>query len=147
MTRDMTLEVVLSDPPDVVWRALTEPEALAAWLMPVEGFAPKVGCRFRLKAKPMPGWDGVVNCEVLDVDESRLLSYTWQGTQMKNSTTVVWTLDAADGGTRLRLEHRGFTGIGGTVLNLMHRGGWRKFLTRQLPQYLGSRSEHTEKPE
>ncbi|GAB3872895.1 SRPBCC domain-containing protein [Kibdelosporangium lantanae] len=137
MARDITIETCLPDRPDVVWRALTDPEALNEWLMPVVGFAPVVGCRFQLTAKPMPGWDGVVHCEVLEVDEGRLLSYSWQGTRMKRSTTVTWTLTATDdGGTRLCLNHSGFAGVGGAILRVMHRSGWRKFVLRQLPGQL-----------
>jgi uncharacterized protein YndB with AHSA1/START domain len=139
MARDINIETYLPDPPEVVWQALTDPEALSEWLMPVEGFSPVVGCRFRLTAKPMPGWDGVVHCEVLDVDHGRLLSYSWQGTRMKRSTTVTWTLAAAnDGGTLLRLDHVGFAGVSGSILRLMHRGGWRKFVLRRLPGHLAN---------
>jgi uncharacterized protein YndB with AHSA1/START domain len=53
----------------VAWQALTDPQALAEWLMPVEGFAPVVGREFRLRARPMPGWDGVIDGKVLEVDE------------------------------------------------------------------------------
>lgn len=148
MARDITIETHLPDRPDVVWRALTDPKALSEWLMPVEGFAPVVGCRFRLTAKPMPGWDGVVHCEVLEVEEGRLLTYSWQGTQMKRSTTVTWTLTAADdGGTRLRLNHRGFAGVTGSILRLMHQGGWRKFVLRQLPSHLVNQQNRDRTPE
>ncbi|GAA1978969.1 SRPBCC domain-containing protein [Amycolatopsis minnesotensis] len=143
MARDIKIETRLPDPPEVVWRALTDPDALRAWLMPIEGFAPAVGNRFRLTAKPMPGWDGVIHGEVLEVDEYRLLSYRWQGTQMKRPTTVTWTLTPTDGGgTRLRLDHTGFTGVGGAILRLMHQGGWRKFLRRHLPGHLPGQRDH-----
>lgn len=38
MAPDIKIETRLPDPPDVVWRALTDPKALSEWLMPVEGF-------------------------------------------------------------------------------------------------------------
>jgi uncharacterized protein YndB with AHSA1/START domain len=137
MARDITIVTHLPDPPEVVWQALTDPAALSEWLMPVQDFSAVVGCRFRLTAKPMPGWDGIVDCEVLEVDEGRLLSYSWRGTRMTKSTTVTWTLTAADdGGTELRLDHRGFTGVGGSILRVMHRGGWRKFVARGLADHL-----------
>ncbi len=44
-----------SHPVDAVWRALTEPGPLAVWLMPND-FAPVVGHRFRLDARPMFGF-------------------------------------------------------------------------------------------
>jgi len=40
---------------------------------------PHRGSRFQLVAKPVPGWRGIVDCEVLEVDEPHLLRYTWRG--------------------------------------------------------------------
>src|SRR6185369_10578015 len=99
MRRDLNLETVLPYPVEAVWEALTDPAALAEWVMPVEGFAPVVGQRFRFRAKPMPGWDGVIDCEVLTVEPPHRLVLRWQGSQMKNPTTVTWTLTATDAGT------------------------------------------------
>ena len=53
-----------------VWRAVTDPALVPLWTATgaggrPEGFAPTVGTRFRLIAKPKPGWNGVVDCEVL----------------------------------------------------------------------------------
>ena len=36
MSRNITIDVVVPHPPAEVWRALTDPTALADWLMPVE---------------------------------------------------------------------------------------------------------------
>jgi uncharacterized protein YndB with AHSA1/START domain len=138
MRRDITVETELPYPPGVVWQALTDPEALSQWLMPIHDFAPVVGRRFQLRAKPVPGWDGVVDCTVLEAAEPYRLSYSWQGSRMRRSTTVVWTLTAlGEGGTRLRLEHQGFEGLGGLLLAFMHQGGWKKFLRTALPGHLG----------
>jgi uncharacterized protein YndB with AHSA1/START domain len=136
MRRDIAIEESLPYPVETVWRALTDPVALAEWVMPVEGFAPVVGQRFTFRARPMPGWDGVINCEVLAVEPPHRLVLRWQGSQMRNPTTVTWALTASDGGTRLRIEHQGFDGLGGAVLRLMHRSGWRGMARRRLPHLL-----------
>jgi uncharacterized protein YndB with AHSA1/START domain len=133
--RDITLEAVLPHPVDAVWEALTDPAALADWLMPVEEFAPVVGQRFRFRAKPMPGWDGVVDCEVLAVEPLQRLVIRWQGSRMRRHTTVTWTLTPVQSGTRLRLDHVGFEGPLRFVLAAMHRSGWRK-MTRRLAEHL-----------
>ncbi|TDV42243.1 SRPBCC family protein [Actinophytocola oryzae] len=141
MTRDIRVDVELPHPPEVVWRALTDPAALAEWMMPVEDFAPVVGRRFTVRARPMPGWDGVVHCEVTAADEPKNLAYTWRGSKMRATTTVTWTLtEPSPGHTRLLLEHNGFPGLGGAVLALMHRGGWRRMLTTRLAGLLATRS-------
>lgn len=128
MPRDITVEVDLPYPQADVWQALTDPAALAEWLMPVRDFAPVVGQRFTFTAKPMPGWDGIVNCEVTEVDEPHRLAYTWQGSRMRAVTTVRWKLSTVDSGTHLRLDHNGFTGLGGFVLSRMLGAGWRRML-------------------
>lgn len=137
MTKDITLDVALPHPVDRVWRALTDPDALAVWLMPVENFAPVVGREFTVHAKPMPGWDGVVHCAVTEVDEPHTLAYTWRGSKMRTATTVTWRLSTLDDfGTRLRLEHNGFTGLAGAVLAFMHKGGWKKMTHTKLADHL-----------
>jgi len=42
--------------------------------------------------------------------------------------TLAWTLEARDGGTRLRLEHTGFQGVGGVLLSFMMGSWWKKKL-------------------
>ncbi len=85
-------------PPPAVWRALTEPALLARWLMEND-IRPEVGHRFTFRAPPVAGWDGVVHCEVLEVDAPRRLRYTWrggaddiQGYGTRIDTVVTWTL-------------------------------------------------------
>jgi uncharacterized protein YndB with AHSA1/START domain len=140
MTRDISIETDLPYPPATVWQALTDPAALSDWLMPVEGFEPMAGTRFRLRAKPMAGWDGVVHCEVVEAVPHTRLSYTWRGSRMRHTTTVLWTLTELDGNhTRLRLDHQGFDGASGALLAFMHKPGWRRFLQRRLPEHLAGR--------
>ena len=50
------------------------------------GFSPVVGTRFKYVAKPMPGWSGIVECEVLEVREPFLLRYTWLGGEKDDVT-------------------------------------------------------------
>jgi uncharacterized protein YndB with AHSA1/START domain len=133
---DILLESFYPHDPARVWRALTDPDAMADWLMPTEGFAPIVGTKFRFRTRPQPGWDGLVDCEVLTVDEPRRLVYSWIGTKQKHGTIVTWTLLPEEGGTRLRLEHTGFRGVGGFFLQWMLGSGWKKMLKTSFPEVL-----------
>jgi len=50
-------------PPAKVWRAVTGPALIPLWTATgaggrPEGFTPAVGSKFRLVAKPKPGWRG-----------------------------------------------------------------------------------------
>jgi uncharacterized protein YndB with AHSA1/START domain len=134
-TRSIVVEVDLEAPPETVWRALTETELLAAWLMPND-LRPEPGHRFTMQAQPTPGWDGTVACEVLAAEPPRRLSYRWRGgsdvPEDRIDTVVTWTLTAAgDGGTHLKLEHAGFTEADGFAFQALG-GGWRGKLAKQL---------------
>jgi len=47
---------------------------------------------------------------------------------MWGTTTLIWTLESWDKGTKLRLEHRGFSGFRPFLLSLMMGSGWKKKL-------------------
>lgn len=114
---EIMVEAYYSHSPERVWRALTDPDELEAWLMEND-FEPRVGHRFQFRDEPKPGWDGVVDCKVLKVEEPRRLSYSWRGDEEREPTVVTFTLEPRDGGTRLQLEHTGFSGFRGFVARL-----------------------------
>jgi uncharacterized protein YndB with AHSA1/START domain len=130
----IVVDYTLNEPPAQVWRALTEPSLLAQWLMEND-IQPTVGYKFNFRAKPMGDWDGIVYCEVLEVDEPNKLVYTWQGGSDKNQnyghrldTTVTWTLTPTPtGGTLLNLVHHGFQ-PDDYAFQIMGQG-WRSMVT------------------
>lgn len=108
--RSISFEYDLPHPPEKVWRTLTEPELLAKWVM-ANDIRPVVGHRFKFRSEPTPWWDGIVNCEVLEVEPLKRLRYTWRSGPESSplDTVVTWTLKpTASGGTWLALEHSGF---------------------------------------
>jgi uncharacterized protein YndB with AHSA1/START domain len=130
------LEFDLPHAPAKVWRALTDPVLLAEWLMPND-FEPLVGHRFRFRSKPMPGWRGFVECEVIELETPRRLAYTWLGdADWKEPTVVRWTLEPAGGGTRLVLEHTNFQEPWGRELRAMLSQGWKKMVETKLREVL-----------
>lgn len=135
MRRDLQFELTYPHPPEKVWSALTDPQAIAQWLMNND-FEARVGHRFQFKVEPPPrGWSGVVDCEVLEVERPRRLVYTWCSGKLR--TTVCWNLEPVAGGTRLRLEHSGFRGLRGWMISRMLGKGWRsRILTQNIPALL-----------
>ena len=75
-TRSITMEFNLPHSPAKVWRALTEPELLAKWLMSTD-MRLAVGQGFTFKRPPTEGWDGVVNCEMKEIELHKRLRYSW----------------------------------------------------------------------
>lgn len=133
----------LPDSPGKVWRALTEPALLAAWLMPNDIRA-EVGHRFQFRAQPVPGWDGIVDCEVLEVVPAQRLVYSWRGGSRNVEgyghaldTVVTWKLlPTAAGGTQLHLEHSGFD-PDGFAFKMMGQG-WRGKIAERISQLLAA---------
>jgi uncharacterized protein YndB with AHSA1/START domain len=143
-TQSIVVEYQLARPPEKVWRALTDPELVAAWLMPNDLRA-EVGHRFTFRAQPMPGWDGIVHCEVLAVEPHKRLSYSWRGGSdeaekygSRLDTIVTWTLTPnGAGGTTLRLEHSGFLAKNAFAFEAMSKG-WRSHVGQRLEQLIAS---------
>jgi uncharacterized protein YndB with AHSA1/START domain len=128
-------------PPETVWRALTDPTLISRWTSTgaggrPEGFATSVGTKFRYVAKPKPGWSGIVDCEVLESDEPTLLRYSWADPGGGEVTEVAYRLEAHGNGTRFTYEHTGFTGIGGLFMATLLGRVRTKMLTIGLPAVL-----------
>lgn len=119
--RSVIVEREIPHPPEKIWRALTQPMLIGEWLMQTD-FEPAIDHRFSFRAE----W-GAVDCQVLDVQPHRTLSYTWGDTRLKS--VVTWTLTPTDTGTRLLMEQTGFRHDqpryfeGATA-------GWPKFIDR-----------------
>lgn len=139
MTRDIVLEEWYPHPVERVWKALTDPALVAEWLMEND-FEARVGHTFTFRTSPAPGFDGTVHCEVLEVNALRTLSYSWSGGGAVGGairTVVTFTLEPRDGGTFVRLEHRGFTGARGLFVSTILKSGWKsKILAKHLPAVL-----------
>jgi len=118
-TRTVVIERELPHAPEKIWRALTRPHLIAEWLM-TNDFQPVAGHGFKLSAD----W-GAVDCTVLDVEEPRTLSYTWQA--MGLESIVTWTLTPTPNGTRLRMEQAGFRPDQTQAYNGA-KFGWQRFL-------------------
>jgi len=126
-----------------MWQAVTEPDLVAQWTVTGQGgrpvgFAPVVGNRFQLVGKPVLGWRGVVDCEVLEVDKPRLLRYTWQGEEGGKITKVTFRIEPREDGTRLVFKHTGFSGIGGYFMARILSSVRTKMLDVGLPPVLES---------
>ena len=107
-TDSIAFEFELRHSPQKVWRALTDPALLAEWLLPAVGLELAPGAAFTLNAPPQPGWDGVVNCRFLAIEDRRKLSYAWVVGDMELDTVVTFTLTPTAEGTRLSLVQSGF---------------------------------------
>jgi uncharacterized protein YndB with AHSA1/START domain len=99
-TRSVIVEREISHPPEKIWRALTQPHLIEEWLMKND-FEPVVGHNFNLRGD----W-GAVDCQVLEIEPHKTLSYKWDAMGLRS--VVTWTLTPTRTGTHLRMEQAGF---------------------------------------
>lgn len=116
--RSVVVEREFAHPPERVWRALTQPELLADWLMQSD-FRLEIGHVFSFSAE----W-GAIDCRVEKIEPLKTLSYTWSAFDV--ATVVTFTLEPTSAGTLLRMEQSGFRSdqkqaLGGA------KGGWTAF--------------------
>jgi len=136
-----------AQPRQIVWKALTDPVLVPLWTSSgqggrPEGFKTKVGTKFKYTGTPFPGWDGIVRCEVLAVEEPRMLRYDWRNKETDEPTIVTNLLEELPGGgTRLTWEHSGFHGVEGIFMCRLLRRVRRKMLNHGLPAVLNDLDE------
>ena len=127
-TRSVVVEREFAHAPEKLWRALTQPHLMQEWLMKND-FAPQVGHRFKLTGD----WGGVLDCEVLEIEPNRTLSYTWdfvhEDAAYNLKSVVTFTLEPTATGTRLRMEQAGFRPDQKQAFGGAH-AGWKQFLDK-----------------
>jgi uncharacterized protein YndB with AHSA1/START domain len=134
MKADTLVTAVYRHPRERVWAALTDSAALSEWFMPND-FAPVVGHSFRFRTAPAPGFDGVVRCQVLELEPPERMVWSWAGGPIE--TTVTFTReDLGDGRTRLQARQLGFHGLPGQLTRLILESGSRRIYGALLPAYL-----------
>jgi uncharacterized protein YndB with AHSA1/START domain len=117
-TRSVVVEREIAHPPEKIWRALTQSHLIEEWLMKND-FEPVVGHRFNLRGD----WGGV-DCQVLEIEPRKTLSYSWAANGL--DSVVTWTLTPTGRGTNLRMEQSGFRPDQEQFYQGA-KGGWQKF--------------------
>jgi uncharacterized protein YndB with AHSA1/START domain len=135
MTKTIHKEILIPQPREQVWRALTNSATLAEWMFPND-FVPRVGHHFTFQVPPNPkvNFDGlVVHCEVLECEPPVRLAFSWSVGGV-GDTRVSFRLEPEGEGTRVLLEHSGFDVSRGWSDQAVRGAefGWAKMLG-QLP--------------
>ncbi|BAH46022.1 MULTISPECIES: SRPBCC domain-containing protein [Brevibacillus] len=115
MSLTLSLDFQYKTSMEKLWSALTDANKLTKWMVNVHtgqamenDFKPVIGHHFQFRTQPTEYWDGIVNGEVLIVEEPHRLSYTWCSGGEEH--TVTWTLqDLGDGKVNLHLEQTGIS--------------------------------------
>ncbi len=109
---EIRLTASIDAPPERVFHALIEPEALNRWIARDASVEPRVGGRFDL------GWTSAEDVEhrgpamrILELEPNRRLTISWpdwRGDASVPEQSVTWTLEPEGSGTRVTLVHSGF---------------------------------------
>jgi uncharacterized protein YndB with AHSA1/START domain len=131
MSDTIQKDMIVPQPRERVWRAITDRAALADWLFPND-FLPVLGHRFTFQVPPNPkmNFDGLtVHSEVLECDPPSRLAFSWSAGPLVD-TRVSFRLETVGEGTRLFFEHSGFdlTQPGIKPARFGAEYGWTKML-------------------
>ena len=137
MKAKIALEVEYPYPIESVWAVLTD----SRWLMETPDFVPRLGHKFQFRSKPQGSWNGIVDCEVVELEPPRRLAFLWKGGgaggDKLGCTKVTFTLASTSSGTRLNLEHGLFEGGGNWFLARFILGpGWKRMLRKRVLESL-----------
>ena len=129
MSLTLSLDFQYTTSIEKLWFALTDSSKLAKWVANIHtgkamenDFEPVVGHRFQFRTQPTEYWNGIIEGEVLIVEEPHRLSYTWASGE---EHTITWTLqDLGNGKVNLHLEQ---TGISNAQALNGAKFGWSKW--------------------
>jgi uncharacterized protein YndB with AHSA1/START domain len=111
MSNAIRREILIPQPREQVWQALTTSATLAEWMFPND-FEPRVGHRFtfQVPGNPKMNFDGLtVRCEVLECQPPDRLAFSWSAGGAVENTQVSFKLESdGERGTRILFEHSGF---------------------------------------
>lgn len=69
-------------------------------------FEPRLGHKFKFESNSLPGIKTIIHCEVVELEKPKRLAYTWQDEITSEPSLVIWTLNPAEDGTQLQLQHQ-----------------------------------------
>jgi uncharacterized protein YndB with AHSA1/START domain len=119
--------IFIKAPPAHVYQLLTDAELLTTWMAPIAAADARPGGRI---SWTHANGDSVIGAFVELVPARRIVfTYGWDRPDVgiaPGSTIVEIDLRPADGGTELKLTHRGLAGRMADA----HRGGWANYLGR-----------------
>jgi uncharacterized protein YndB with AHSA1/START domain len=119
-----------------VFQCITDPKELVAWWGSPESYHAeswesdlRVGGRFVTRGRSKDGKPYSVTGEFLVIEPPRRLVHTWMydwDAGAGRHTTVAYSLEPIDGGTRVTVRHSGFAGVPGDCAS--HASGWEHVL-------------------
>lgn len=105
-TEPFVIERIFKAPSALVWRAITNKDAMKEWYFDLAEFKPQAGFEFEFTVEHK-GMTYHHRCKVTDVIPQKRLAYTWRYEGHPGDSLVTFELHAEGNKTRLRLTHTG----------------------------------------
>lgn len=126
--------VEIGAPPELVYRALTDPNELVQWWGSEDMYKTtrwtselRVGGRWRSEGRGADGSEFSVEGEYLELDPPRKIVHTWKPDwDGGNVTTVTYRVEPIADGSRVTVRHTGFAGRSEACGQ--HAQGWERVL-------------------
>jgi uncharacterized protein YndB with AHSA1/START domain len=133
----LVLERLFQAPVELVWKALTETDALNQWYFPLPEFRAEPGFAFEFTVEHQ-GTKYRHLCTVTEVVPRQRLSYSWRYDGFEGDSLLTFELLAEGEATRVKLTHSGLD----TFPKLPDfqrknfQGGWTYFMDQALNEHL-----------
>ena len=146
-TIEIKKNIVIDASPEVVFKAITDPNELTNWFPDQAILEPKVGGKmkfsfYKKKSDESRRMDYFPEGTIIEFIPNKKLSYTWEHPNIPNfpRTVVTWELEKTENNrTTLKLSHTGFKVDKGADKGFKeHDEGWTYFLT-ELAKYCEKR--------
>jgi uncharacterized protein YndB with AHSA1/START domain len=101
-----TIERTFNAPVTLVWKAITNKEAMKKWYFDFSEFKPEVGFEFQFEGGTEEKTYRHL-CKITEVIENKKLSYSWRYDGYEGNSLVTFELFEEGKSTRLTLTHAG----------------------------------------
>jgi uncharacterized protein YndB with AHSA1/START domain len=144
--QELIIERTLSAPVAVVWKALTDADAMRRWYFDLESFEPRKGFEFEFTVEH-EGTTYCHCCRVTEVIPQRKIAYTWRYAGKEGDSLVTFELFGEGKETKLRLTHAGLDTFPKLPAyareNFMQ--GWTELIGTSLKDYLAAWFSHLQR--
>jgi len=135
----LAVEKLLNAPIDLVWKVLTDKEAMQQWYFDLTEFQPVVGFVFQFMGGPSPEKQYLHVCEITEVVPKQKLTYSWRYEGYEGISYVTFELLAQGNKTELLLTHSGLETFPASNPDLQASNfvvGWNYLINTSLENYL-----------
>ena len=133
----LVVERVYQAPAALVWKALTDKDAMKEWYFDLKEFKPQVGFEFQFVVEH-EGTTYDHRCKVTEVEPGKRIAYTWRYEGQPGDSEVTWELLPEGDKTKVRLTHTGLGSFPKTKAydrsNFLR--GWTMFLGTELKNFV-----------